>query len=132
MYWKIPIKFGVFPQFQSLHPFMIPMEQKSVSDSLTEFIITDIQMTDVVESRGFQRLLASLKSPCEIPSKNKLVEEIIPRIYDTFKESVQDVLQQVTTDMVLSVEEWQSNTAATYVTFSCNYYQVILSLDPLL
>lgn len=111
---------------QSLHPFMIPIESKSVSDAVTEFIIMDMQLPDIVEGRGFQRLIATLKSPCEIPSRSKLIEEIVPRTYDNVKESVQQTLQNINADITLSAEEWESTSGGNYVTFSITYQQVIL------
>lgn len=98
------------------------VDGKTVSDAIAEFIIMDLQLPEVVEGRGFQRLVATLRSPCEIPSKNKLEEEIIPKIYDTFRESVTTSLSCITSDIGLTVEEWKSNTNESFVTFSI-YYQ---------
>ena len=72
------------------------VDGKTVSDAIAEFVILDLQLPDVVEGRGFQRLIATLKSPCEIPSKTKLEEELIPKIYDSFKEAVQCSVASVT------------------------------------
>jgi hypothetical protein len=68
------------------------MDGKTISDAIAEFVILDLQLPDVVEGRGFQRLIATLRSPCEIPSKTKLEEELIPKIYDSFKEAVQSTV----------------------------------------
>lgn len=68
------------------------MDGKTVSDAIAEFVILDLQLPDVVEGRGFQRLIATLRSPCEIPSKTKLEEELIPKIYESFKEAVQSTV----------------------------------------
>lgn len=98
------------------------IDGKTVSDAIAEFIIMDLQLPDVVEGRGFQRLVATLRSPCEIPSKNKLEEEIVPKIYDTFRDSVVAVLSCVTSDVGLTIEEWKSNSNENFVTMSI-YYQ---------
>lgn len=95
---------------------------KTVSDAIAEFIIMDLQLPEIVEGRGFQRLVATLRSPCEIPSKNKLEEEIIPRIYDNFRESVATSLSCVASELALTIEEWQSNNKEFFVTLSV-YYQ---------
>jgi len=100
------------------------VDVKTVSDAIAEFIIMDLQLPEIVEGRGFQRLVATLRSPCEIPSKNKLEEEIIPRIYDNFRESVATSLSCVTSEFALTIEEWQSNNKENFVTFSV-YYQNI-------
>ena len=98
------------------------IDGKAVSDAIAEFIIMDLQLPEVVEGRGFQRLVATLRSPCEIPSKNKLEDEIIPKVYETFKESVAANLACVTGEFGLAVEEWKSNSGESYITFSV-YYQ---------
>lgn len=98
------------------------IDGKTVSDAIAEFIIMDLQLPEVVEGRGFQRLVATLRSPCEIPSKNKLEEEIVPKIYDTFRDSVVAVLSNVTSDVGLTIEEWKSNSDENFVTISI-YYQ---------
>lgn len=98
------------------------IDGKTVSDAIAEFIIMDLQLPEVVEGRGFQRLIATLRSPCEIPSKNKLEEEIIPKIYDTFRESVITSLSCITSEVGLTMEEWRSNTDESFVTISV-YYQ---------
>uniref|UniRef100_A0A1B6J4V3 BED-type domain-containing protein n=3 Tax=Homalodisca liturata TaxID=320908 RepID=A0A1B6J4V3_9HEMI len=106
---------------ESLHPFMIPVESKNVCDAITEFIVMDMQQADVVEGRGFQRLIATLKSPCEIPSKTKLVEEVIPRVYEHHREGIQDVVRSLKREVSLAVEEWESSSKESYVTFSICY-----------
>ncbi|XP_011865113.1 PREDICTED: zinc finger BED domain-containing protein 1 isoform X2 [Vollenhovia emeryi] len=98
------------------------VDDKTVSDAVAEFIIMDLQLPEIVEGHGFQRLVATLRSPCEIPNKNKLEEEIIPRIYDNFRESVMTSLSCVASEVALTFEEWRSNNGESFVTFSV-YYQ---------
>lgn len=105
------------------------VDGKTISDAIAEFVILDLQLPDVVEGRGFQRLIATLRSPCEIPSKTKLEEEIIPRIYDTFKESVQSVVSCHQGEMGLSVEEWNSANGESFITISVHFQQ---SFEPIL
>ncbi|KZC14087.1 PREDICTED: zinc finger BED domain-containing protein 1-like [Dufourea novaeangliae] len=100
------------------------IDGKNVSDAIAEFIIMDLQLPEVVEGRGFQRLVATLRSPCEIPNKNKLEDEIIPKIYDTFRESVATTLTCVTGEVGLTVEEWRSNSDERFVTISVYYQNV--------
>lgn len=95
---------------------------KTVSDAIAEFIIMDLQLPEIVEGRGFQRLVATLRSPCEIPSKNKLEEEIIPRIYENFRESVATSLSYIASELALTIEEWRANNKEYFVTLSV-YYQ---------
>lgn len=98
------------------------VDVKSVSDAIAEFLIIDLELPEIVEGRGFQRLVATLRSPCEIPSKNKLEEEIIPRIYNNFRESVASSLSCVASELALTLEEWRSNNGENFITVSV-YYQ---------
>ncbi|XP_043271591.1 E3 SUMO-protein ligase ZBED1-like isoform X2 [Venturia canescens] len=100
------------------------MDGKAVSDAITEFIVMDLQLPEVVEGRGFQRLVATLRSPCEIPSKNKLEDELIPKVYETFRESVAANLACVNGEFGLAVEEWRSNSGEYFVTLSLYYQNV--------
>ncbi|XP_015116144.1 zinc finger BED domain-containing protein 1 [Diachasma alloeum] len=97
------------------------IDEKAVSDAISEFIVMDLQLPEIVEGRGFQRLIATLRSPCEIPSKNKLEEEIIPKVYDTFRESVTSTIACNIGEIGLAVEEWRSNSGESFVTVSMFY-----------
>ncbi|XP_063988233.1 E3 SUMO-protein ligase ZBED1-like [Diachasmimorpha longicaudata] len=97
------------------------IDEKAVSDAISEFIIIDLQLPEIVEGRGFQRLIATLRSPCEIPSKNKLEEEIIPKVYETFREAVTSTIACNMGEIALSVEEWRSNSGESFVTISMFY-----------
>ncbi|XP_049804110.1 E3 SUMO-protein ligase ZBED1 isoform X1 [Schistocerca nitens] len=97
------------------------VDGKTVSDAIAEFIILDLQLPDVVEGRGFQRLIATLRSPCEIPSKTKLEEEIIPKIYDSFKDSAMSALSGINSEMSMSIEEWSLASGELYITVSVHY-----------
>lgn len=99
-----------------------PEDNKVLFDAIAEFVIIDLQLPDIVEGRGFQRLLATLKSPCEIPSRSKLEEDIIPQMYNTTRESVTSIVQAVNSDVTLTFEEWQSNYLESFVTITA-YYQ---------
>ncbi|XP_021933757.1 zinc finger BED domain-containing protein 1 isoform X2 [Zootermopsis nevadensis] len=97
------------------------MDGKTISDAIAEFVILDLQLPDVVEGRGFQRLIATLRSPCEIPSKTKLEEELIPKIYDSFKEAVQSNVACIPGEVGLSVEEWYSGNGEVFITLAVHY-----------
>lgn len=84
----------------------------------------DLQLPDVVEAHGFQRLVATLRSPCEIPSRIRLIDDVLPKIYDTYKEMVAENINSAVRNVCISVEEWQSSSSDTYVTFSAHFQMV--------
>lgn len=78
---------------------------------------------------GFQRLIATLKSPCEIPSKNRLMDEFLPRIYDCVKEQLQPEISTINSEMSLSVEDWQSSSGDIYSTVSIHFASVKIIIN---
>lgn len=96
--------------------------KSAILDAIAEFVIVDLQLPEIVEGRGFQKLVATLKSPCEIPSKSKLEDDLLPKIYDSYKESIAQNLSCLNTEVGLAIEEWRSNAKENFVTFS-TYYQ---------
>jgi len=100
------------------------MDGKILSDAVAEFIVMDLQLPEIVEGYGFQRLVATLHSPCEIPSQNKLQKEIIPKIYHTFRESVAGLLACITSEIALTFEEWKTKKNESYVTISVYYLNI--------
>ncbi|OXU16708.1 hypothetical protein TSAR_016529 [Trichomalopsis sarcophagae] len=95
---------------------------KSVSEAIVEFLIIDLQLPEIVQEQGFQRLIATLKSPCQIPSKNSLEKEIIPTTYNTFRETILSNISSLTSEVSLAVEEWTSNFGESFFSFLI-YYQ---------
>lgn len=85
------------------------VENKNISDAIADFLILDLQHPDIVEGRGFQRLIATLRSPCEIPSRGRLVDEILPSMQCHIKETEQAFFQLFNGDYGITVEEWTSH-----------------------
>lgn len=73
---------------------------------------------------GFQRLVGTLKSPCEIPKRNYLAEEMIPNIYEVVKDQLCTEIGSLQNTISLSVEDWISLTGETYSTVSLHYISV--------
>lgn len=100
------------------------MISKVVCDAITEFVITDLHLPDIVEGKGFQRLIATLRSPCEIPGKYKLEQDIIPRIYETTRTAVLNSIANSCSTFALGIEEWTCSSLNEYVTITVFFQQV--------
>jgi len=87
---------------------MSSVESKTVCDAITDMIVTDLTPPDIVEKPGFQRLVATLRSPCEIPSTARLINEILPALYNQVKDGVRTILANHEENIGLSLEEWAS------------------------
>lgn len=111
--------------------FMIPdqneqsprVNSKSVTQAIVEFMIMDLQLPEIVQERGFQRLVATMKSPCQIPNKTILEQDIIPKFYDTYRESIMSTISSLNSEVSIAVEEWTSNFGENFFTFII-YYQI--------
>ncbi|KAK9508718.1 hypothetical protein O3M35_006210 [Rhynocoris fuscipes] len=97
------------------------VDGKAIADAIAEFIILDMQNPEIVEGRGFQRLIGTLKSPCEIPSKIHLTEELIPKIYDVVKEQLYVEISSLSAPVSLSIEDWISSSGDLYSTVSIHF-----------
>ncbi|VVC32560.1 Ribonuclease H-like domain,Zinc finger C2H2-type,Zinc finger, BED-type [Cinara cedri] len=110
--------------FQDIDNSSCDMISKVVSDAITEFVITDLHLPDVVEGKGFQRLIATLRSPCEIPGKYKLEHEIIPRIYESTRASVLNSIGNSCSTFALGIEEWRCSSLNVNITISVFFQQL--------
>ena len=97
-----------------------------MSDAITDFVITDLHLPDIVEGKGFQRLIATLRGPCDIPGKYKLEQCIIPRIYENTRSSVLNSIANSCSTFALGIEEWKCSSSNVYITISVFFQQVIL------
>ncbi|XP_014241140.1 zinc finger BED domain-containing protein 1-like isoform X2 [Cimex lectularius] len=97
------------------------VDGKAIADAIAEFVILDLQNPDIVEGKGFQRLIGTLKSPCEIPSKALLTDDLIPKIFDVVKEQVNIEVSTLTSNISLSVEDWYSSSGDCYSTVSIHF-----------
>ncbi|XP_050422961.1 E3 SUMO-protein ligase ZBED1 [Adelges cooleyi] len=110
--------------FQDIDNTSCDMVNKVVSDAITEFVVTDLHLPDIVEGKGFQRLIATLRSPCEIPGKYKLEQDIIPRIYETSRTAVLNCIANGCSTYSLGIEEWTCSNSNTYITISVFFQQL--------
>ncbi|CAA9998683.1 unnamed protein product [Nesidiocoris tenuis] len=100
------------------------VDGKAIAEAIAEFVILDLQNPDIVEGKGFQRLIGTLKSPCEIPSKALLTDELIPKIYDVVKQQVLQEISTLTVNTSLSIEDWVSSCGDNYSTVSIHFITV--------
>ncbi|XP_022190822.2 E3 SUMO-protein ligase ZBED1 [Nilaparvata lugens] len=91
-----------------------------VGNAVIDFIISDLQLPDILEAVGFQRMLASLHSPCLIPSKERFLQETLPLLLKTHKDDLKASLSSCSM-YSLTIEEWKSDVCGTHVTFSVQF-----------
>ncbi|RZF44170.1 hypothetical protein LSTR_LSTR003810 [Laodelphax striatellus] len=107
-----------------------PSDRSKISDAIAEMAVLDLHLPDVVQSVGFQRLVATLRSPCEIPSKANLTDDILPRMYDSCRESIKDSLAMCAeSSYAISFEEWLAASGDSYITMSVHFQQSVHSIS---
>ncbi|XP_014270596.1 E3 SUMO-protein ligase ZBED1 [Halyomorpha halys] len=97
------------------------VDGKAIAEAIAEFIVMDMQNPEIVEGKGFQRLVGTLKSPCEIPKKSYLTDELIPNIYDVVKEQLYMEIASLSCSISLSVEDWISSSGDYYSTIALHF-----------
>lgn len=53
-----------------------------------------------------------------------MIEEVIPKMYDTVKETLHVIMSTVKSEVALTVEEWDTISGESFVTFSVCYHLV--------
>lgn len=103
-----------------------PVESNEITDTVVNFIITDLIAPDVVDGKGFHCLMSNLShKPVVIPNEKKLVNDIIPTMFNACKEQLYSSMQMSSiSNLSLSLEEWScadsTKCISIYVHFSQN------------
>ncbi|XP_044597885.1 E3 SUMO-protein ligase ZBED1 [Cotesia glomerata] len=96
-------------------------ENRDMNNLMTEVAVMDMQLPNFVEGLGFSRFMSMLSSSYDIPSKSKLETELIPNMYNKYKNYLVNVLNKVSTDIGLTIEEWKSSNDEYFITISMFY-----------
>lgn len=96
-------------------------ESRDMNNLMTEVAVMDMQLPNFVEGPGFSRFMTVLGSTYDIPSKSKLETELIPNMYNKYKNYLVNVLNKVSTDIGLTIEEWKSSNDEYFITISMFY-----------
>lgn len=121
----------IFPQNEDLMEISQPkdiediMESNEISDSLVNFIINDLVPPDIVDGKGFHRFMSNLSNKAVvIPNEKKLVNSIIPTLFNTCKEQLYNsIVTTCITNISLSIEEWFSVDKAKCLSIYMHYLQ---------
>ncbi|KAK7576333.1 hypothetical protein V9T40_012619 [Parthenolecanium corni] len=103
-----------------------PTESSEITDTVVNFIISDLIAPDVVDGKGFHCLMSNLSHKAVvIPNEKKLVNDIIPTMFNACKEQLYSSMQiSSITNLSFSMEEWtcadSTKCISIYVHFSQN------------
>lgn len=102
-----------------------PYDQKSVHrqdlDRLVlQMIVEDMQPFSIVEDKGFKKFVKALDARYELPSRTKLAETMLPRIYAEERTKLSNDLKE-TTSISLTTDIWTSRKTESYLTITAHY-----------
>lgn len=103
--------------FHALHPKVIKTTQL-----ITEMIALDIQPFSAVEDRGFRQLINFLEPRYTIPGRKYFSNVAIPKLYETTKKSVCELLCTVEPNtMSFTTDMWSSTANDDYLSLTAHF-----------
>ncbi|KAL2079766.1 hypothetical protein ACEWY4_025510 [Coilia grayii] len=105
--------------FKNKMPHNSPRAQ-NITESIALFICKDLRPYSVVENEGFSNMVEVLEPCYTIPGRKQMSESVIPRLYETLKESVTLSLQSADR-VALTCDAWTSLTQDSFVTITSHF-----------
>ncbi|KAK6196376.1 hypothetical protein SNE40_001613 [Patella caerulea] len=91
-----------------------------ITDSVTRFIIQDLQPYSVVEDKGFKHMLSILEPRYTIPGRHYFADTAVPQLYKSVKDDIQLQLRE-TSRVAITSDGWTSNSTQSYVTITVHF-----------
>lgn len=101
------------------------IDSTEITDAIVNFIVTDLAPTSVVDGKGFHNLMSTVCSKTVLlPNEKKLVEELVPTLYNSCKEQVYNtIISSCVSNISISVEDWKSVDGLQCVSIYMHYLQ---------
>ena len=97
-----------------------PLGQKQLDDQLAKMIARDFQPYTIVEDAGFRAFTKLLNPSYTLPSRKTLSNKIVPDLYQTIFEKVQDSVDQAES-VCLTTDCWTSRTSTSFMAVTCHF-----------
>ncbi|XP_026481868.1 zinc finger BED domain-containing protein 1-like [Ctenocephalides felis] len=110
-------------EYYMQNPDNSPIDDHTLSEIITKFIVMDMHSPEIVNGSGFLLLIKTLQPSSEIPTVEKIEQQIIPSLYDDTKIGIIQRISEHRHYISLSIEEWLSCNEKNYVTFYINYVE---------
>ena len=91
--------------------------QTKIDNCILEMLATDMQLSTIVEDKGFNNLVHLLDSRYQLPSR-RTVMWWLPNKYEEVKQLVKHQLT-LASYVSLTTDIWTSRTAQSYMTITC-------------
>ncbi|XP_005100965.1 zinc finger BED domain-containing protein 4 [Aplysia californica] len=96
-------------------------KEKEQTDALVlQMITSDLQSLSLVESEGFRNVVKALNSQYELPSCDKLSEDLLPHLYEEVQQDVKISLQ-LSDKVAITADSWMSWSSKQYVTLTAHF-----------
>lgn len=102
-----------------------PVESNEITDTIVNFIVTDLVAPDIVDGKGFHCLMSNLAHKAVvIPNEKKLINDILPTMFNASKEQLYSQLQiSSIANLSLSMEEWSCADSTKCISIYVHYSQ---------
>lgn len=97
-----------------------------MSDTTTEFEMTDLQVPVVKEDNDFESSTSTLSPSCELSENYELKHDIKPRTYEPTRDYILNRFGSGYETYALGIEEWTQTNSNVNITINVFFQQVIL------
>ena len=88
-----------------MYKAITPAQQNRLDEELAKMIANDFQPFSIVEDKGFRSFIQALNPTYVPPSRKTLFQQIIPRLYDRERASLQERVKEATA-VCLTTDYW--------------------------
>lgn len=93
---------------------------KELDKLLLKMITTDLQPASIVEDSGFQKFVSGLDPRYELPSRRKIMRNMLPSEYNSAKASLKKLLEEIE-DIALTTDIWTSRQTQTFMCVTAHF-----------
>ncbi|KAK3872140.1 hypothetical protein Pcinc_022761 [Petrolisthes cinctipes] len=83
-------------------------------------ITTDLQPASIVEDYGFQKFVSGLDPRYEMPSRRKIMRDMLPSAYNSAKASLKKLLEEIE-DIALTTDIWTSRQTQAFMCVTAHF-----------
>lgn len=98
--------------------------QKTITKAIMHMIAVDFQAFNIVQNRGFCRLLATLDPTYKLPSRSHFSKTLLPAYYEEVVVKVEEMLKEAEF-ISLTTDAWTSNSTQSFMAVTAHYVSAI-------
>ncbi|XP_038124484.1 zinc finger BED domain-containing protein 4-like isoform X2 [Cyprinodon tularosa] len=99
---------------------MDPFLQRRQTESVLQMLIYDMRPLSMVDSAGFQQMIAQFNPDYILPSRTHFTH-LMEQKYSTMFLKVKEILKEVSSSLTLTCDVWTSRATEAYLGVSCHF-----------